>query len=538
VFERVPGAQRYVVRSGRVEVDDSVGWLAPVPAADDADLVVQDRLDRAARAEFAAHDVPAAEREFATLLAQPLPATQRLAVVAAAAWQCRRVGAGAAERLAPLRTELDERIAALHPADLGREVIANAVAAALRLPRDGAPPPWAARIVPFLPAAAVAGLPEAAPFGDAQRAVLARRDLLANADREWRTHGGRERTGLAAAAEPGVLSWWLPRDDGDRDAARLPVAAWLQLVRDAGQAGEVPAWPWLVEAEISADSSLAFAGVPGVRGLHASGPAIGDRPWLLPVTTIVLLIAFGLAVWQQFRAARREADAVRAQAEFLTTVTHELKTPLASIRLLGEMLAEGRAAGREVEYYRMLTGEAGRLSMLIENVLDLGRLERGERAYDLRAGDVGEVVRETVALVAPVARLDSAEIVLRGPGDGITVLLDRGALVQALISVLDNARKYGGSPIEVDVAANGDGRVHIGVRDHGPGVPEAERERIFERFVRGEAHRHGSTPGVGIGLYLARTIARRLRGDLVCTAPADGAPGALFTFTLPMETAS
>jgi signal transduction histidine kinase len=66
-------------------------------------------------------------------------------------------------------------------------------------------------------------------------------------------------------------------------------------------------------------------------------------------------------------------------------------------------------------------------------------------------------------------------------------------------------------------------------------VPDAERERVFERFVRGSAHAHGSTPGVGIGLYLARSIARRLRGDLVCTAPLDGGPGACFTFTLPME---
>jgi signal transduction histidine kinase len=78
----------------------------------------------------------------------------------------------------------------------------------------------------------------------------------------------------------------------------------------------------------------------------------------------------------------------------------------------------------------------------------------------------------------------------------------------------------------------------VDVRDRGPGVPENERERIFERFVRGAAHAHGGTPGIGIGLYLARTIARRLGGDLVCASPADGGPGACFTFSFAMETPS
>ncbi|MGB3968051.1 MAG: HAMP domain-containing sensor histidine kinase, partial [Planctomycetota bacterium] len=324
-------------------------------------------------------------------------------------------------------------------------------------------------------------------------------------------------------------------DDGTRDGALLPVADWLAAVRAAGRDGVLPEWPWLVEPDVVPGTAAPFAGIPHLRGLRPTAAAIGTRPWLLPAATFALLAAFALAVWQQFRASRREAEAVRTQAEFLTTVTHELKTPLASIRLLAEMLSEGRAAGREAEYYRMLAGEAGRLSMLIENVLDLGRLERGERAADLRVHDVADVVRETVALVAPVAQRDAAAIVVSGIDGPLPARIDRAALVQALISVLDNARKYGKGPIEVGVAGAGV-QVCVTVRDHGPGVPVPERERIFERFVRGEAHRHGSTPGVGIGLYLARAIARRLHGELACGAPLDGGPGALFTLTLPMET--
>jgi signal transduction histidine kinase len=91
---------------------------------------------------------------------------------------------------------------------------------------------------------------------------------------------------------------------------------------------------------------------------------------------------------------------------------------------------------------------------------------------------------------------------------------------------------------QVRVTTRRDGeRLAIDVRDRGPGVPVAERERIFARFVRGAPHAHGSTPGVGIGLYLARSIARALDGDLVCGDPLDGGPGARFTFFLPLHPA-
>jgi signal transduction histidine kinase len=247
----------------------------------------------------------------------------------------------------------------------------------------------------------------------------------------------------------------------------------------------------------------------------------------------VLLVGTALA---RSRALRAEVAAVRAQAEFLTTVTHELKTPLAAIRLLADLLVDGRANGREPEYYRMLAGEAARLSLLIENVLDLGRFERGERVYELRTHDIGDVVGETLAMFTPVLERDGGAVQWQDQCGAAPVAVDRGALAQALVAVLDNARKYGGVPPRVHVTTRRDGAcVLVDVRDHGPGVPAAERERIFARFVRGTAHAHGSTPGVGIGLYLAHAIVHALHGNLTCGEPLDGGAGARFTFSLPAE---
>jgi two-component system phosphate regulon sensor histidine kinase PhoR len=312
-------------------------------------------------------------------------------------------------------------------------------------------------------------------------------------------------------------------------------------VTQAGRAGALLELPPPYSLLAATDLQTTFAGVPGLRGIGTLDEQPREPPWLRPLLLgallLVLTFALALAVVVQLRGARAEVRAARTQSEFLTTVTHELKTPLAGIRLLGEMLAEGRAKGREADYYRMLAGEAARLSLLIENVLDLGRLERGERAYDLRATELGELVRETLAWFAPVAERDGVVVACHDELGPVTLPLDRAAFVQALVAVLDNAHKYGRAGQRIDVTLrSGDGgrRAVLDVRDRGDGVPAAERERIFARFVRGSAHAHGSTPGVGIGLHLARTIAHKLGGELSVGDPLDGGPGARFTFSFPL----
>jgi signal transduction histidine kinase len=108
---------------------------------------------------------------------------------------------------------------------------------------------------------------------------------------------------------------------------------------------------------------------------------------------------------------------------------------------------------------------------------------------------------------------------------------DRGALQQALLNLLDNARKYGGSRVTL-YAAPADGAYVIRVRDSGPGIPPAERARVFDRFYRGQAHRDGSVPGLGLGLHIARAIALAHGGELRCEDAPDGAS---FSLTLRYE---
>jgi signal transduction histidine kinase len=290
-----------------------------------------------------------------------------------------------------------------------------------------------------------------------------------------------------------------------------------------------------------ADSlSDAIPVVPLISIVPAKAPPAGLFAGRQGLAVLIVLLAatFGVGLAVALRMVRREVELTAARARFLTNVTHELKTPLASIRLFAEMLLEGRveSEAKRGEYHRLLAGESERLSALIENVLDLGRLERGERALDLEPRRIDELTREILERIAPLAARDGLAIATRGLDVACEASCDRGALAQALVNLLDNSRKYAAAGGKVEVALERDsGVARLSVRDFGPGIPEEERERIFEPFVRGERQRDGSIPGLGLGLHLARSLLRAQHGELRCTSPQDGGAGVCFVAELPLH---
>lgn len=252
---------------------------------------------------------------------------------------------------------------------------------------------------------------------------------------------------------------------------------------------------------------------------------------------IALALLSGGGAFFTLRGARREAEAARLRTEFVTGVTHELKTPLTGIRLTADLLREGYVHDEERQQIHLtrLAGESLRLGVLIDNVLDLGRFERGERGHHPERADLVELVTETVALFEPIASSAQLSVSATHPAAPLFTLVDRDALRQALLNVLDNARKYGPGGKRIDVALTFDKQdARISVRDYGPGVVEDERALIFQRFRRGERYRDGSIPGVGLGLYLARVLLRQHGGELSCVKSAE--PGARFEMRIPMNT--
>jgi signal transduction histidine kinase len=276
--------------------------------------------------------------------------------------------------------------------------------------------------------------------------------------------------------------------------------------------------PWNLTAALNAQPLPEFASRR--IALLSSLPAI-----------LLLIIAAAYFAW---RSISRELGAAHLQSDFVSSVSHEFRTPLTSLRQFNEMLVDGPDLPREtrMNYYLAQGRATDRLSRLVEKVLDFGRMEAGRRPYHLELIDAAALVREVCAEFAaePAARefaIDCAVPVEPLPVDG-----DAEALSRALWNLLDNAVKYSGKSrrIRIEAAANGSG-VAIRVVDHGLGIPRNEQARLFQRFVRGQSILEMGIPGTGIGLAMVRHIAEAHRGR-VDVASTEG-QGSTFSLLLP-----
>lgn len=335
-----------------------------------------------------------------------------------------------------------------------------------------------------------------------------------------------------------------------------PELVFERRVEDAGGAifrqGILVNWPslksWLL-AEAADDfprADLVPVPVPGPGGprflasvpaLFEPGPAeAAALPGWTPTRGMLALLwtaALGAAAVAGLllRAALEDAD---RRGRFVSAVTHELRTPLTTFRMYAQMLRDGMAPpGAEKEYLATLERESERLARVVESVLLYARLEEG------RGGPRVEVLEAAALLdrVAPVLERRAAEGGLalrvgRALPAGARVEADPQAVEQVLLNLVDNACKYaaGGGGLGLDARVEG-GRLVMEVADGGPGIPPAEREAIFEPFRRLPRDEAGSAGGAGLGLALARALARAQGGDLVA-ASREG-PGAVFRVTLP-----
>ena len=243
------------------------------------------------------------------------------------------------------------------------------------------------------------------------------------------------------------------------------------------------------------------------------------------VTVILAGLAFlGFAI-------RRERRLNELKSEFISNVSHELKTPLSIISMFGEMLAEGRTKSSEQahEYAEIIWRESVRLGRLIDNVLDFAKIERGMGVYEFAETDIGEVVHR--AIEVPQRRLATAEMTLEVDiePDLPPISLDANAFTLAVLNLIDNAIKYAadGKKLALKLARDGD-LIRLTVRDWGPGIDPLEQEAIFDRFYRARAIRLKPIRGSGIGLALVRHIARAHHGDVT----VDSVPGAGSTFQI------
>lgn len=242
------------------------------------------------------------------------------------------------------------------------------------------------------------------------------------------------------------------------------------------------------------------------------------------ITGIVLVLVF----------VRREANLSELQADFVSKVSHELRTPLTAIRLFAETLQRPEADdATRAKCTALLVTESDRLSKMIERLLDWGRMESGRKIYELKSEKVADILEDALRAYAPHLELGGdldfgVEMAPNLPD----VVVDRVAIVGAIVNLLSNAQKYGGSPPCVRLKVDGDDdQVRIAVTDNGVGIPRPEHRRIFDKFYRVDDRLSRTKEGSGLGLAIVKHVAHAHRARV--TVDSSEGTGSTFAIVLP-----
>ncbi len=253
---------------------------------------------------------------------------------------------------------------------------------------------------------------------------------------------------------------------------------------------------------------------------------------------VVVACSVGTAVagiWSMQRAIDRERQLHELKSNFVASVSHELRAPVASMRVMAENLSSGivTSAERRSEYHRLISEECWRLSTLIENVLDLSRIEQDRKSYRADETDVPALVADAVALMQPTIEQRKQTILEELRSLDQTPVCDGLAIQRALINLIDNASKFSppSTAITIKLAQIDATNWSLSVTDQGPGISPEERDKIFERFYRSGSELRRETQGAGIGLSIVRHIAESHGGHICVSCPEAG--GSQFTLSVP-----
>lgn len=283
---------------------------------------------------------------------------------------------------------------------------------------------------------------------------------------------------------------------------------------------------------------------PSFRGLtlalRSRDRSIQDevRRWAVAKTVLIVFIdlMLGAGLVLVYHNVRREMLLSKLKSDFVANVSHELKTPLALIRLFSETLELGRVASeaKQRQYYRVIHKESRRLTQLINNILDFSRIEAGRREYRFERADLARVVEEVLDAYRFQLEQQGFTLVVDLQDDLPPLEVDQEALGQALLNVVNNAVKYSAGHKRIEVRLRrADGHVAIAVRDRGIGIHKSEHAKVFEKFYRSEDSLVHETRGSGLGLALVRHIMEAHGGRVeLQSTPGEGST---FTLVLPLE---
>ena len=326
---------------------------------------------------------------------------------------------------------------------------------------------------------------------------------------------------------PAVLTAWLTAHDDASDIAVL------------GASGQVIAGRADADARRAIKMDPADSGLPWTIGIAARDEAqqtlaFASRRRLFLAGLAAVMMLFAGTSFVLWRVVQRDLAVARLQTDFVSAVSHEFRTPLASLRHIAELLGEGDElpVDRRRAFYSALGRNTERLQHLVESLLDFARMESGRKVLDLQQIDAGQLTARVVSDFQQVTSKDFTIALAVDRSETLDVKADPSSLTNALWNLLDNAVKYSPNGRDVHVSVRGDSTVvAIAVRDEGLGIPRREQSEIWGKFVRGAQARALGIKGTGLGLTLARHIVRAHGGTL--EVESEEGAGSTFRIVLP-----
>ncbi len=419
------------------------------------------------------------------------------------------------------------------------------------------------------------------PLTREQQEFLQRYNTLFNGSRSWEEANGQEDAPVSISKklyvrmktkQPpvrgawipwywenrfGMIGWTQPSPEGPRYGVELEMIAMLSEMRSVLPA-DLPDNRLMALVDGGGHIIYQSGGLEIPEGLNPAlripvgrvlphwemvlytpdGSFAGDAPGYALLSGLLvgfLFLALFVSSGLLLRDAHRNRLDARQKTTFVSNVSHELKTPLTTIRMYADLLGEGRVTNPEKakRYLHTIVGESERLTRLVNNVLDFSRLEQNRKKYRIIPFDLGEALEETFQ--SQRIRIQDANMALTVslPPAPTPIKTDRDALQQVLLNLIDNAIKYAvaGGKLSIELAPTPNG-YFIAITDDGPGIPKKHRRRIFERFYRIDDS-ITATQGSGLGLGIAQRLLTDLGADIEYQPASSG--GANFIITLPKE---
>lgn len=342
----------------------------------------------------------------------------------------------------------------------------------------------------------------------------------------------------ASRSAPGDLSWigygdepWLLTLVSPESFA-APVLMAVSSRRIVPEGVTLRATP--AEGAIALGDGFVDLNVEWAPGRFDAAPAV---PAVLYGSMLALVLGAALlAGYLLLRDVHREAATADMRSQFVASVSHELKTPLTSIRAHAETLLMGRTGSAEVtsDYLKTIVSESERLTRLVESVLEFSRIEQGRKTYHLQTTQLEDVVRSAAKTMEhPLGQLGFT-LTITSDDSAPTLLADPGALTQAIVNLLGNALKYSGDARSIEMRlGTRDGEAFVDVVDHGIGIAGDEQTRIFERFHRVQSFETAGIAGTGLGLPLALHVVEAHHGRIaVVSRPGHGST---FSVSIPLQ---